>query len=155
MLEQAEPDEYTPDDVPRNNNGKKVWRTDELPIIPETWVLKPKDSAKKQLAAIGKLIKEASEIVNAGDPDREGQLLVDDVLLHFKSTKPTQRFWVSSQDMVTVKRGLTSYPRTDCAYLPEAQHADAPNVLAAIKHVNPELASLVDGADAIHSGRWH
>jgi DNA topoisomerase III len=29
-LEQAEPDDYTPDDVPRNGSGKKVWRVDEI-----------------------------------------------------------------------------------------------------------------------------
>ncbi len=51
---------------------------------------------------------------------------------------------------------LTSYPRTDCAYLPESQHADAPQVLAAIKHVNPELAGIVDGADSrIKSKTWN
>ncbi|RPZ95398.1 DNA topoisomerase III, partial [Pseudomonas aeruginosa] len=50
---------------------------------------------------------------------------------------------------------LTSYPRTDCAYLPESQHADAPRVLEAVKHVNPELAGLVDGADPrIKSKTW-
>jgi DNA topoisomerase-3 len=92
MLEQADPDEYTPDDVPTGKSGKKLWRVDELPIIPQTWILHPKDDAKKQLAVIGKLLKEAKEIVNAGDPDREGQLLVDEVLEHFKSSKPTRRF---------------------------------------------------------------
>jgi len=80
MLELAEPDEYTPDNVPRTKAGKKIWRVEELPIIPPNWILKPKPDAKKQLAVIGKLIKQADEIVNAGDPDREGQLLVDEVL---------------------------------------------------------------------------
>lgn len=108
MLEQAEPDDYTPSDVPRGQNGKKVWRADELPIIPTTWILMPKDDAKKQLAAIGKLLKEADVIVNAGDPDREGQLLVDEVLEHFNNTKPVRRFWVSAQDSVSVKRGLAA-----------------------------------------------
>jgi len=108
MLEQAGPDEYTPDDVPRGQSGKKVWRVDELPIIPQTWILKPKDDAKKQLAVIGKLLKDAKEIVNAGDPDREGQLLVDEVLEHFRNSKPVRRFWVSAQDSVSVKRGLAA-----------------------------------------------
>jgi DNA topoisomerase III len=108
MLEQAEPDEYTPDDVPRNAKGKKIWRTDDLPIIPKQWILKPKDDAKKQLSIIGKLIREAQEIVNAGDPDREGQLLVDEVLEHFGNKKPVRRFWVSAQDSVSIKRGLSS-----------------------------------------------
>ncbi|CCE25803.1 DNA topoisomerase III [Methylotuvimicrobium alcaliphilum] len=108
LLEQAEPDDYTPSDVPRGHNGKKVWRVDELPIIPTTWILMPKEDAKKQLTAIGKLLKEADVIVNAGDPDREGQLLVDEVLEHFNNTKPVRRFWVSAQDSVSVQRGLAA-----------------------------------------------
>lgn len=106
MLELADPDEYTPDDVPRGQSGRKVWRVDELPIIPDTWILKPKDDAKKQLNIIGKLLKESSEVVNAGDPDREGCLLVDEVLEHFRYSKPVRRFWVSAQDSVSVRRGL-------------------------------------------------
>ena len=106
MLEQAEPDEYTPDDVPRGKNGKKIWRVDELPIIPNAWVLLPKNDAKKQLTVIGNLLEHADEIVNAGDPDREGQLLIDEVLEHFHNKKPVQRFWVSAQDSVSVQRGL-------------------------------------------------
>lgn len=109
MLEQAEPDEYTPDDVPRSpTNGKKIWRTDELPIIPETWIMQPRDDAKKQLAVIERLLKKATEIVNAGDPDREGQLLVDEVLEYFDCHKPVKRFWVSAQDSVSVQRGLAA-----------------------------------------------
>jgi DNA topoisomerase-3 len=106
MLEQAEPDEYTADDVPRGKNGKKIWRVDELPIIPKTWVLIPKKDAKKQLTVIGNLLRCADEIVNAGDPDREGQLLIDEVLEHFHNQKPVRRFWVSAQDSVSVQRGL-------------------------------------------------
>lgn len=106
MLEQADPDEYTPDDVPRGQSGRKVWRVDELPIIPDAWILKPKDDAKKQLNIIGKLLKESNEVVNAGDPDREGCLLVDEVLEHFRYSKPVRRFWVSAQDSVSVRRGL-------------------------------------------------
>ncbi|AZK89881.1 DNA topoisomerase III [Xanthomonas oryzae] len=109
MLEQADPDEYTPDDVPRNpSNGKKIWRIEELPIIPERWIMQPRDDAKQQLAVIGRLLKEATQIVNAGDPDREGQLLVDEVLEHFDCNKPVLRFWVSAQDSVSVQRGLTA-----------------------------------------------
>jgi DNA topoisomerase-3 len=109
MLEQADPDAYTPNDVPTNpKTGKKLWRVEELPIIPATWIMKPRDDAKQQLAVIGKLLKQASEIVNAGDPDREGQLLVEEVLEHFGSTKPVKRFWVSAQDSVSVQRGLAA-----------------------------------------------
>lgn len=108
MLELAEPDEYTPDDVPTNKSGKKIWRTDELPIIPESWILRPKDESKKQFNIIGNLLKDASEVVNAGDPDREGQLLIDEVLEYHRNKLPVRRFWVSAQDMVSISRGLSS-----------------------------------------------
>jgi DNA topoisomerase-3 len=109
MLEQADPDAYTPDDVPTSpTTGKKLWRVEELPIIPATWIMKPRADAKQQLAVIGKLLKQASEVVNAGDPDREGQLLVDEVLEHFGSNNPVKRFWVSAQDSVSVQRGLAA-----------------------------------------------
>ena len=83
LLEQAEPDAYLPDDVPRTKKGSKVWRFEDLPIYPKNWKLLPKNDkgVKKQLATIGKLLKKASLVVHAGDPDREEQLLVDEVLV--------------------------------------------------------------------------
>jgi DNA topoisomerase-3 len=73
----------------------------------------------------------------------------------------SNKFGYSAEDVLNACQSLyethklTSYPRTDCAYLPESQHADAPRVLAAVKHVNPELAGIVDGADPrIKSKTW-
>lgn len=109
MLELAEPDEYTSSRVPRNpKTDKKIWRVEELPIIPLTWKIKPKNDAKKQLEIIGKLLKEAQVIVNAGDSDREGQLLIDEVLEYFNNQKPVKRFWVSAHDSMSLQRGLAA-----------------------------------------------
>ena len=110
LLEQAEPDAYLPDDVPRTKKGSKVWRFEDLPIFPKTWKLLPKNDkgVKKQLAAIGKLLKKTSLVVHAGDPDREGQLLVDEVLEHFRYTGRALRFWVSAQDSVSIRKGLAN-----------------------------------------------
>ncbi|HJA10298.1 MAG TPA: DNA topoisomerase 3 [Candidatus Duodenibacillus intestinavium] len=110
LLEQAEPDAYLPDDVPRTKKGSKVWRFEDLPIFPKTWKLLPKNDkgVKKQLATIGKLLKKASLVVHAGDPDREGQLLVDEVLEHFRYTGRALRFWVSAQDSVSIRKGLAN-----------------------------------------------
>jgi len=50
----------------------------------------------------------------------------------------------------------TTYPRTDCRYLPESQHGEAPAVLAALRRSDPELAAAVDGADAtVRSKCWN
>lgn len=108
MFEQAEPDEYTAADAPRGVNGKKVWRVEDLPIIPDDWIMRPKEDAATQIATIGKLIERASEVVNAGDPDREGQLLVDEVLNHFSCKAPVRRYWCNAQDAVSVRRSLAA-----------------------------------------------
>lgn len=72
LLEQAHPDAY--------NSRYARWSLDDLPIIPEKWQLQPRTSVSKQLNIIKRLLEQADEVVHAGDPDREGQLLVDEVL---------------------------------------------------------------------------
>ncbi|ATA24062.1 DNA topoisomerase III [Brenneria goodwinii] len=72
LLEQAQPDVY--------DARYARWSLADLPIIPQKWLLQPRPSVSKQLNTIKKLLADASEIIHAGDPDREGQLLVDEVL---------------------------------------------------------------------------
>ncbi|HHS8316190.1 TPA: DNA topoisomerase 3 [Legionella pneumophila] len=109
LLELAEPDVYTSDEVPRHpKTDKKIWREDDLPILPSHWIVQPKTEAKKQLAVIERLLKKADVIVNAGDSDREGQLLIDEILEHFNTQKPSLRFWVSAHDATSMARGLSS-----------------------------------------------
>jgi len=108
LLEQAEPDAYLPDDIPKTKKGRKIWRMQDLPIFPQHWLMEAKSErgAKKQLSVIGKLLKSAATVVNAGDPDREGQLLVDEVLEHFRARQPVERFWVSAVDPASIRKGL-------------------------------------------------
>lgn len=110
IMEQAEPDEYTPDDVPKNEKtGKKIWREEDLPIIPSVWKLKAKSDLKDQVKNIQSLLKQKPQIVvNAGDPDAEGQLLVDELLEHFNFKGTVLRYWCAAQDQVSVKRGLSN-----------------------------------------------
>lgn len=107
MLEQAEPDSYTADDAPRNDKGKKLWRVEDLPIIPAEWQYNPRPDAQEQLDIVAKLYAKADVIVHAGDPDREGQLLIDQpVKLLFGGNKPVLRYWCSAMDSVSIKRAL-------------------------------------------------
>jgi DNA topoisomerase-3 len=79
LLEQAEPKAYDP--------AYQQWRQEHLPIIPDKWILQAKPKTSKQLSVLKKLIKDADEIIHAGDPDREGQLLVDQVIEHLRGKK--------------------------------------------------------------------
>ncbi len=67
------------------------WNMADLPIVPQQWQLRPRKSASKQLTVIRKLLKDATEVIHAGDPDREGQLLVDEVLDYCKLSKTKKK----------------------------------------------------------------
>lgn len=102
LLEQVEPDAY--------DERYKKWNMADLPIIPEQWQLRPRKSSSQQLTVVRKLLKEATQIIHAGDPDREGQLLVDEVIDYCKvpkSKKETvQRLLISDLNLSAVKRAL-------------------------------------------------
>ncbi len=102
LLEQAEPDAYDP--------AFKQWRLEHLPILPQQWQLTPKPKTRKQLTVLRRLVKEADQLVHAGDPDREGQLLVDEVIeyLGVKDAKraAVQRCLISDLNPDAVRRAL-------------------------------------------------
>jgi DNA topoisomerase-3 len=98
LLEQAPPERYDP--------RYKQWRLDDLPIIPQRWQLVPRSQARSQLAVLRKLIKSADSVVHAGDPDREGQLLVQEVLDHLGWRRETQRLLVQDLNRPAVVKAL-------------------------------------------------
>ena len=100
ILEQYDPQDY--------DDNLRTWRRRDLPIIPNEWKLRPKKEAYTQLQVINHLLSEASSVVHAGDPDREGQLLVDEVLEHFHYTGPVQRIWLASLDSRSIQKALST-----------------------------------------------
>ena len=102
ILEQAQPEAY--------DEKYKKWQFEHLPILPKQWQLQAKSQTKAQLAVIKKLVKQADEIIHAGDPDREGQLLVDEVIdfLNVSKTKKAnvKRLLISDLNIPAVKRAL-------------------------------------------------
>ena len=100
ILRQAEPHEY--------NEKFKSWRAEDLPIVPSQWKLLVSDSCAKQFGVIKGLIDKADEIVHAGDPDREGQLLIDEVLEFVGNTKPVRRILLNALDEKSIKEAIDS-----------------------------------------------
>lgn len=110
IFELESPDFYTPDSVPRKEDGsKKIWRTEDLPILPANW--KKRCTKKDQFAVIRKFAKEATAFVNVGDPDREGQLLVDEALIE-AGVNPdganVRRIWLAALDDDSVKKAIAN-----------------------------------------------
>lgn len=100
ILRQAEPFEY--------DNRYRRWLMEDLPIVPKEWVLLVEDSCSKQFGIIKGLVEKCSEIVHAGDPDREGQLLIDEVLDYLSNNKPVQRVLLNALDEKSIKKAVNS-----------------------------------------------
>ncbi len=107
LFELAEPDEYLDPSVPEKD-GKKIWRWEDLPIVPQKWILLPKKDCKKQIRIISELMKKNSCVVNCGDPDREGQLLIDELLEYLNYSGDVKRYWCNAVDPVSIKRALSA-----------------------------------------------
>ena len=125
LLEQEEPDAYDP--------AFKTWKLEHLPIVPMQWKLRPRKGGSAQLAVIRKLLKRADVVVNAGDPDREGQLLVDEVLDYLKLSsirkKDVRRLLVSDLNPSAVTQALKRM-RSNQEFVPLAVSA-----LAALEQI--------------------
>ena len=121
MYEQAMPDSYLAENVPTTQKGTKVWRLEDLPIIPQRWILNPRDDAKQQLNIIAGLLKNATEVTHAGDPDREGQLLIDEILLEMGWNGTTQRVWLQDLTQNGIRKAFKHIrPNNDYRGLYEA-----------------------------------
>jgi DNA topoisomerase-3 len=98
ILELADPDAYDP--------KYKDWRLEHLPITPRDWKLTP--TAVDLLRTIESLLPRATVVVNAGDPDREGQLLVDEVLVFLGYRGPVDRVLVSDMNPSAVRKAIAA-----------------------------------------------
>ncbi len=98
LLEPAEPGQYDP--------RWKKWRQEDLPLFPGRWEVMPKDSVRQQLKVLESLVRKAETIVHAGDPDREGQLLVDEVIRYTGATCPVQRILINDLTPAAVAKAI-------------------------------------------------
>lgn len=147
LLEQAEPDAY--------NEAFKSWKLEHLPIVPQEWQLKAKAQTRSQLTVLRKLVKQADHIVHAGDPDREGQLLVDEVLSHLKISahkrKTTERCLISDLNPPAVKRALQNL-RSNQEFVPLSVSALARSRADWLYGMNMTRAYTLQGQKAGYKG---
>ncbi len=88
----------------------KAWRLDALPIIPTTFKIRPVESTRDQLRAVRELLRDRrfSEVVNACDAGREGELIFRYVYDIAGSRLPVRRLWISSMTDEAIERGFAS-----------------------------------------------
>ena len=98
LLEQAMPEAY--------DDKYKHWNIADLPIFPDVWKLLVKKECKDLFDNIKTLLKKADTVVNAGDCDREGQLLIDEILDFCGYKGKVLRILISDTNPEAVKKAL-------------------------------------------------
>ena len=86
----------------------KKWSFDSLPILPEEWQYAVDPDKGKQFKTIKELMHRAdvSEVVNACDAGREGELIFRFVYEMAGCKKPFTRLWISSMETDAIRSGF-------------------------------------------------
>ena len=98
----ADADVYNPDYA--------KWRYDDLPILPEHWKMVVGKDKKKQFAVLKQLMNapDVTEVVNACDAGREGELIFRSVYELAGCTKSMKRLWISSMEDSAIREGFAN-----------------------------------------------
>lgn len=100
ILELANPDAYNPD--------YKVWRFSDLPLKLRPLKLEVKPQTEKQFRVVEKLLRGATTVINAGDFDDEGQLLIREVLDYCNYQGKVLRIIINDLNTEAVKKALNN-----------------------------------------------
>ncbi len=86
----------------------RKWRYEDLPIIPENWRLTAPPDKRERFDTLRTLLRseEVSEVINACDAGREGELIFRTVYHLAGCTKPMKRLWISSMEDSAIREGF-------------------------------------------------
>lgn len=88
LLELVEPDSIDP-------KWGKPWSLDVLPVEVHNWPKEPTEDKKSLVEEIAGLLETCDSVIAAGDPDDEGQLIVDELLDYLGYTGKVERVYVN------------------------------------------------------------
>jgi DNA topoisomerase-3 len=146
LVQLAEPDEYDP--------KFKRWRMADLPIVPERFKLVVRDErSRKQMAVVSTLLHrgDVSEVINACDAGREGELIFAYLYEKAGARLPVRRLWLSSMTNTAMRQAFAALrPASELRPLEEAarsrSEADWIVGMNATRAATIRLRSSFDGA---------
>lgn len=106
LVNLATPDEY-------EERGWSKWSMEALPIDPTPdwkWNISHMKGASRQYGTIARLLRrdDVDEIVNACDPDREGEAIFRRIVNHAGVKKPVRRLWVVSLEEEAIREAFAT-----------------------------------------------
>ena len=84
------------------------WRCEDLPILPQPWRYSISEDKRRQFDLLREFMRsdEVSEVINACDAGREGELIFRTVYALSGCTKPMKRLWISSMEDEAIREGF-------------------------------------------------
>jgi len=100
------------------------WTFTHLPAIPSKFALWPLEKTEPRLKLLLRLMKrkDVSELINACDAGREGELIFRYIVQYAKTSKPIKRLWLQSMTPGAIQDGFAKL-RSDEAMRPLADAA--------------------------------
>jgi DNA topoisomerase-3 len=98
--------EMVPPEGAEVKRGK--WNLENLPVLPDHFDFTPKEKTKDRLQLLKRLINrtDVTEIINACDAGREGELIFRNTLHWTGTKKPTRRLWLQSMTPDAIRAGF-------------------------------------------------
>jgi DNA topoisomerase-3 len=100
LLELVPPESHNPDYA--------KWNVAHLPLQLRPHRYQPIARTANQFKTVVSLMQKATEIIHAGDPDAEGQLLIDEILTYTGNKKPVKRVLINDLNTEKAKRALAN-----------------------------------------------
>ncbi len=146
LVQLADPETY--------DDKYKKWRMADLPIVPSKFKLVVRDErSQKQMTVVRQLLKrdDITEVVNACDAGREGELIFAYLFEQAKASQPVKRLWLSSMTNQAMRDALDNLrDGKEFAHLEEAarsrSEADWIVGMNATRAATIRLRSSFDGA---------
>ncbi len=95
------------------------WTFKCLPVIPPHFDLEPIERSENRLKVLKRLIKreDVTELINACDAGREGELIFRNIVRHTKAKQPIRRLWLQSMTPAAIREGFNAL-RDDASMQP-------------------------------------
>ena len=114
--------------VPASMKEQDKWDMKKLPIMPIEFELEPAEKMSGRANVLRKLIrdKNVSEIINACDAGREGELIFRYIIQYAGKKKPIKRLWLQSMTSEAIREAFARL-RSDAEMQPLASAARSRN----------------------------
>ena len=92
------------------DSGYAKWNMNDLPILPRSFRFRIQEDKKEQFDVLHSLMRQGNvtEVINACDAGREGELIFRTVYYLAGCSKPMKRLWISSMEDDAIREGFAN-----------------------------------------------